>query len=86
MAGAWAQMDPELFWWRDSVREALLSLEGDAVVFTHFVAINVAVGAATGDDSVGVFRPGHVSCTVVDHDGTNLTVVELGQQDDSVVA
>ena len=86
MSGQWADMDLELQKWRNGVRCALLDIGSDAVVFTHFIAINIAVGLATGDDSVVVTHPGLMSCTAVDHDGSSLSVVELGKQDDSAVA
>jgi broad specificity phosphatase PhoE len=50
------------------------------VVVTHFVAINVAVGHASGDDRVVCFVPDNCSRTVLDADGDRLTVVELGEQ------
>ena len=65
--------------WRDSVLATLRALPDGAVVVTHFVAINAAVGAAWGDDRVVCFTPGNCSRTVVDiDDAGNFTVVELG--------
>jgi broad specificity phosphatase PhoE len=54
-------------------------------VFTHFVAINVLVGAATGDDRVWSCSPAHASVTVIDVDGRDLTVISLGDQSESRV-
>ena len=65
--------------WRDGVAEFLLGC-GGAVVFTHFVAINAAVAAATGNPRVGVFRPGNASVTVLETDGVRLRLVELGAE------
>ena len=64
---------------------ALLALEVDTVVVTHYIAINAAVGVATGDDRVVNFRPDNCSCTVVERDGQSLTLVELGRQRETVV-
>ncbi|HEX2038139.1 MAG TPA: histidine phosphatase family protein [Acidimicrobiales bacterium] len=41
--------------WAKSVREALARIEGDAVVFTHFVAIRVATGADCLPEHCGRF-------------------------------
>jgi broad specificity phosphatase PhoE len=50
------------------------------VVFSHFVAINVAVGEATGDDRVTVFSPDHCSVTVLDVVDGTLRLVERGAE------
>ncbi len=73
-------MYPSLHRWRDAVIQALLELRADSVIVTHFVAINVAVGHALGDDRVTCFQPENCSCTVLDSDGNGLRVVELGVQ------
>jgi hypothetical protein len=44
------------------------------------VAINAAVGAATGTDRIIVFTPDHCSRTVLDVDGDRLVLVELGAE------
>ncbi len=81
----WSELDEERLRWRDGVVDALLALETDAVVFTHYIAINAAVGVATGDDRVVNFRPDNCSCTVLDSDGTVLRVVELGRQAETAI-
>lgn len=79
MQGAWADA-PDLGWWRRRVIDGLAAIEGDAVVVSHFVAINVAVGHATGDDRVVCFVPDNCSRTVIDVDGDAFAIVELGEQ------
>jgi hypothetical protein len=49
-------------------------------VFTHYVAINVAAGAAQRREEVLCFRPDHASVTVIDADTHGLRLVELGSQ------
>ena len=71
----WSELSAELHGWRDDVVRCLLELDEDAVVFTHFVAINVAIGAATGDDRVVVRRVANCSTTALDTDRTTLTLV-----------
>jgi broad specificity phosphatase PhoE len=67
--------------WRSDVLQALLGIAQDTVVFTHSVAINVAVGFALGDDRVTCFLPANCSCTVVEARGETLRIVELGSED-----
>ena len=85
MSGGWDGADAELLTWREGVLDALRSLPADAVVVTHFVAINVAVGAATGDDRVVSFRPTHCSRTVLRVGDGGIDVVTLGAEADTVV-
>jgi broad specificity phosphatase PhoE len=67
--------------WRLEVVEALIGLEVDTVVSTHFVAINAAVGYATDDLRVTCFRPDNCSCTVLDVEaGRRLNLVQRGRE------
>jgi broad specificity phosphatase PhoE len=66
--------------WRRSVVDALLALPHECVVFTHFIAINVAAAAAQERDEVVCFRPDHASVTVLDSDGGRLRLIELGRE------
>lgn len=69
-----AVMDP----FRARVLGAIRALRADTVVVTHFLAINAVVGAAQADDRVVCFAPAHCSRTVVELDGDELRVLELG--------
>lgn len=80
MARRWRDLDADLQAWRWRVLEALLSWREDAVVFTHFVAINVAYGRATGDDRVLCFWPANGSITVLEATGSSLLLVGQGTQ------
>jgi broad specificity phosphatase PhoE len=79
MQGRWRDLDRELNAWRDRLIGCLLDLETDAVVVCHYVAINVAVGAATEDDRLVVFAPDNASVTLLENAGGTLTVLELGR-------
>lgn len=76
----WPELDPPLHLWRDQVLAALLEIARDTVVVTHFVAINVTVGHALRDDRVSCFQPENGSCTVLDSDGTDFHLIELGAE------
>ncbi|MCZ6870273.1 MAG: histidine phosphatase family protein, partial [Gammaproteobacteria bacterium] len=82
MAGRWTDV-PELADWRSRLVDCLL--REDTVIFSHFIAINVAVGEATADGRVVCFRPNNGSITIIETDGHALSVVELGGQADTRV-
>ena len=85
MAGEWGAVTPQLQTWRSGVVAYLTSLPEDTAVFSHFVAINVALGAAIGDDRVVCFRPAHASITVLETKGCSISLVELGETAESAV-
>jgi broad specificity phosphatase PhoE len=66
--------------WRRSVVAALQALPHDCVVFTHYIAINVAAGAAQRREDVLCFRPDHASVTVIETEPQGLRLIELGRQ------
>jgi len=80
LAGRWSDAGPALHRWRAVLLDALLATEAPTVIVSHYVAINTAVGAATGDDRLITFAPAHTSITeLVVEDGT-LRVVALGDE------
>ena len=85
MAGTWAEADSWLHPWRQGMIDTLLELRQDTVIVSHFVAINVAVGAAQNDERLTLFRPNNCSVTVLETDGQTLSVVELGEVLETVV-
>ncbi len=80
MGGHWTGSDPSLEQWRDACVTAILALKEDAVVFSHYVAINVLMGAAQDDDRVVVFSPDNCSVTVFDNAGGTLRLLEKGSE------
>lgn len=80
LQGRWSDLSPFHQTWRDALVAFLCTRNASTVVTTHFVAINVAVGAATGDDRMVCFEPDHCSCTVFDVVEGNLRLVSLGRQ------
>ena len=85
MLGNWTDADAWLAPWRQGVIDVLLALEEECVVFSHFVAINVAVGWATGDDRVVCFRPDNCSVTVLENTGGTLQLIDKGAEAETVV-
>jgi broad specificity phosphatase PhoE len=83
MTARWSELGPEYVAWRAGVGEALTDVAtryGDAVIVTHFVCINAAVGFATGDDRFRCFVPDNCSRTTLEVDGGGLRLVELGAE------
>lgn len=71
--------------WRKSVVDALLALPHDCVIYTHFVAINVAAGAAQQREEVTCFKPDHASVTVLEAGAGGLRLIELGREASTIV-
>jgi broad specificity phosphatase PhoE len=82
MSGSWqdSHVDEGLRHWRDQIGQALLELTQDTLVFSHFVAINAAVGLASKSDAVTCFKPGHASVTILRSAGGVLTVESFGEE------
>jgi broad specificity phosphatase PhoE len=80
LGGDWQGAGATLRAWRDDLVATLVGLPDGAVVFTHFVAINVAVGAARGAEAVTSFRPGHASVTRLRVAEGRLSLVALGDE------
>lgn len=80
MQGTWSDLGDVHASWRQLVLDRVQAIPEDTVVHTHFIAINVIVGAAMGDDRVVCFAPDNCSWTVVDVEGGRISVVELGRQ------
>ncbi len=79
MQGRWSD-DAAFAAFRDGVVQTLLAQQHDTAVFSHFVAINAAVGAALGADAVAVFKPGHCSITILESRDGALHLVERGAE------
>jgi broad specificity phosphatase PhoE len=79
MARSWNDAAPDLRHWRDNVVAALTRLDADTAVFSHFIAINVALGSAIGDDRVMCFQPAHASVTILETNGRVISLVEPGE-------
>jgi broad specificity phosphatase PhoE len=80
LAHGWPDVDASTRAWRAELLEAVRATSDTTIAFTHFVAINAVVGAATGDDRVWSCSPAHASVTVVDVDADDLTVITVGNQ------
>lgn len=85
MRGTWSDLEPRYVSFRDGVLTALRGLDVDTVVFSHFVAINAAIGAAIGDDRLVVRSLDNCSVTIIEVVGDALQLVESGHEADTLI-
>lgn len=81
----WPAAPADVVSWRRSVLGWLTTQEADALVVTHYVLINVAVGAATNDDRLVCCHPDNCSVTEIDVADGKLSVVQLGDEAVTIV-
>jgi broad specificity phosphatase PhoE len=80
MGGSWRDAARDLAEWREDCVASVTEISRDTVIFSHYVAINVIAGAATGDHRVVVFSPDNCSVTVFETDGSSLRLIEKGHE------
>jgi broad specificity phosphatase PhoE len=85
MAGTWSDLGQRYTDFRDGVADALRSLTADTVVASHFIAINAAIGAATGSDALVIHSLDNCSVTVIDCVDGVLHLVEAGHEADTLI-
>jgi broad specificity phosphatase PhoE len=76
LAGTWSDLGPTYLAWRADLLAALADLAEETVVVTHFVAINVVLGAALADDRLVVRSVANTSVTVVELDGSRIRLLD----------
>ncbi len=85
MSDKWPNLDKALNAWRREVIAALCGFVNDTVVVSHFIAINAAVGEALSDSRVVVFKPDNASITVIEAGHRTLKLIQLGEEDNTLV-
>ena len=80
MGERWSNLPEELHAWRGAMIDCVAGYAEDCVVFCHFIAINVIVGAATGADAMITFRPDNGSVTKIGSDDGRLSLIALGAE------
>ena len=85
MRGTWGDLGTRYVAYRDQVVYVLAAAPAATVVFSHFVAINAAIGAATGDDRLVVSSLDNCSVTVMDVVDGALQLVESGHEADTLI-
>ena len=85
MRGTWGELETRYVTFRDQVVTRLAGMVEDSVVFSHFVAINAAIGKAIGDDRLVVRSLDNCSVTVFDVVDGSLQLVESGHEADTLI-
>jgi broad specificity phosphatase PhoE len=80
MKSSWREAPAVQTHWRENCLAAIARQAGDVVVVSHFIVVNMIVGAATGSDQVVVFQPDNGSITILEAANGKLSLVELGRQ------
>lgn len=80
LACRWSELERGLQEWRASIIQCLLEQSDDVLMFSHYVAINVAVGAVTDDDRCVVFRPDYCSVTCLSVEQGKLSLISRGNE------
>jgi len=74
----WAGMDQRMLAWREGVLAAVREVTTDTAMITHYVPINVIVGAALRVDETAVCRPDYASITELKVENGDLRMVFHG--------
>lgn len=90
MSGTWARVGEtsgsHYVAYRDEVADCIRTIGVDTVIFSHFVAINAVIGAATDDDRVVIARLDNCSVTTFDVDADGrIHLVEVGGEADTLI-
>jgi broad specificity phosphatase PhoE len=64
--------------WREGLIGMMKSCRSDTIVFTHFMVINAALGAALNDERMVVMQPDYCSCTIVETSSRGLALITRG--------
>lgn len=85
MTGRWRDLGARYTAYRDDVVAAVCSLTVDTVVFSHFIAINTVIGAGCGRDELVLHSLDNCSVTVVEVTDGDITLIEAGQEADTLI-
>jgi len=86
MSGEWSSLGERYTAYRDAVGTWVGGRRDDVVVFSHFVAINAAIGVATGDDRLVIASLDNASVTTFEvDDAGSIRLVEVGAEADTLI-
>jgi broad specificity phosphatase PhoE len=89
MAGTWeqvAQTSGEHYRsYRNDVAQFVQSIRVDTVIFSHYIAINAAIGSATGDDRVVIGQLDNCSVSIFEVSEHGLSLLEMGGEADTLI-
>jgi broad specificity phosphatase PhoE len=85
MASHWEGQAEPLLRWRSGILEILKSQSEDTIFFTHFMVLNVIVGALENSEKIVSFRPDNCAITKVGLTEDGLKLLEKGREAVTVV-
>lgn len=86
MTLGWAALGDRYTAYRDEIAAWVRTRSSDTIVFSHFVAINAVIGAATGDDRLVIASLDNCSATTFEVDGAGgLRVIQTGAEADTLI-
>jgi len=85
MAGTWEQLGPRYTAYRDGIGAYLRTIEVDTVIASHFIAINAAIGLASGRDAVVIRSLDNCSVSTFEVAGGELQLIESGHEADTLI-
>jgi len=80
MQERWCEQEADVLTWRTTILQQLRAIQPPAVVFTHFLVINAVVSHVLGSASTLCFWPANGSVTRFRLNGTDLELVEFGEE------
>lgn len=86
MQGTWGELGSDYVAYRDCITDFVRGIQTDAVIFSHFIAINAVIGGVLGDDRLVIRSLDNCSTTIIERDMTgNLSLVQGGREADTLI-
>ena len=86
MQGTWSDLGADYVAYRDCITEFVRGIQTDAVIFSHFIAINAVIGGVLGDDRLVIRSLDNCSTTIFESDTTgNLSLTQGGHEADTLI-
>lgn len=85
MGGTWGELDDRYGSYRAGAVDFVAGQQRDAVVFSHFVAINAVIGAALDDDRLVIYSLDNCSVTTIAVEDGRLRLLSAGRQADTLI-
>ena len=86
MQGTWSDLGSDYVAYRDCITDFVRGIQKDTVIFSHFIAINAAIGGVLGDDRLVIRSLDNCSVTIFERDTTgNLSLLQGGHEADTLI-
>ena len=86
MQGTWSELGSDYVQYRDCITDFVRGIQTDAVIFSHFIAINAVIGGVLGDDRLVIRSLDNCSITIFERDTAgNLSLVQGGHEADTLI-